>query len=149
MRFECYDFAFSTGEKHIRLNRFIFYVEIFKFILFFVTTKISFNSTKLYLDFLSQNTLCVITVVLDLKFVIKHFSILSLIASFRENLVVSICYPHFSWHPYFKTSVIFHTFYGIHQIHSFFFRLNDFGVNSAEEAIKCSGKISFRSQYQF
>jgi hypothetical protein len=76
MRFECYDFAFSTGEKHIRLNRFIFYVEIFKFILFFVTTKISFNSTKLYLDFLSQNTLCVITVVLDLKFVIKHFSIL-------------------------------------------------------------------------
>jgi hypothetical protein len=47
----------------------------------------SFNSTKLYLDFLPQNTLSVITVVLDLKFVIKHFSILSLIA-FRENLVV-------------------------------------------------------------
>jgi hypothetical protein len=48
----------------------------------------SFNSTKLYLDFLPQNTLSVITVVLDLKFVIKHFSILSLIAQFRENLVV-------------------------------------------------------------
>jgi hypothetical protein len=39
------------------------------------------SSTKLYLDFL-QNTLSVITVVLDLKFVIKHFSILSLIAQF-------------------------------------------------------------------
>jgi hypothetical protein len=91
MRFECYDFAFSTGEKHIRLNRFIFYVEILNSFCFFallLQMDTSFNSTKLYLDFLPQNTLSVITVVLDLKFVIKHFSILSLIAQFWENLVV-------------------------------------------------------------
>jgi hypothetical protein len=42
----------------------------------------SFNSTNSII-FLPQNTLSVITVVLDLKFVIKHFSILSLL-SFRK-----------------------------------------------------------------
>jgi hypothetical protein len=81
---ECYDFAFSTGEKHIRLNRFIFYVEIFKFILFFtllLQMDTSFNSTKLYLIFATEYFVCYNSG-LDLKFVIKHFSILSLIAQF-------------------------------------------------------------------
>jgi hypothetical protein len=73
-------------------------------------------------------------VVLDLKFVIKHFSILSLIAQFRKFSCIAFLarYPHFSWHPYFKPPSFFTLIFGIHQIHSFFFRLNDFGVNSAE-----------------
>jgi hypothetical protein len=41
----------------------------------------SFNSTKLYLDFFATDIVCYNSG-LDLKFVIKHFSILSLIAQF-------------------------------------------------------------------
>jgi hypothetical protein len=85
MRFECYDFAFSTGEKHIRLNRFIFYVEILNSFCFFtllLQMDTSFNSINSYLDFFATEYFVCYNSGLDLKFVIKHFSILFLIAQF-------------------------------------------------------------------